>query len=220
MRPITSFTLHALLAAALTAFAATSAAAGKFDAYLELGGIRGETEVHKDQRRQHIELLSYSFGSAQGVAKVEGFTVKQGVKPYKLDRVFVKSWSTSGDAGTSPPPLGGGVRVASGDVNDATVGADEKLAVGTGQTETGQATGKRVHKPLNAQIHYDAGSVTLSGRFPACRVGAAYDSAAIGHGNGRYEMSDVVVTSCATESMSLNFAKVKVRGWDPEKKEE
>ena len=220
MRPITNFTLHAILAAALTAFAATSAAAGKFDAYLELGSIRGETEVHKDRKGEQLELLSYSFGDAQGESKVDSFTVKQGVKPYKLDRVFVKSWSTSGDAGTSRPPISGGVRVASGDVNDSPVGANEKLTVGSGRTESGQATGKRVHKPLSAQTYYDAGSVTLSGRFPACRVGAAYNSAAIGHGNGRYEMSDVVVTNCATESISLNFAKVKVRGWDPEKKEE
>ncbi len=47
MRPIANFTLHALLAAALTAFAATSAAAGS----ITIGGIRwvasGELVEHQ-----------------------------------------------------------------------------------------------------------------------------------------------------------------------------
>jgi hypothetical protein len=218
MRPIANFTIHAILAAALAALAASSAAAGQFDAFLELGSIRGETEAHKDQRSQHIELLSYSFGESR-VSKVDGFTVKQGVKPYKLDRVFVKSWSTSGDAGSSPPPYRGGVSVASGDVNNAPVGGSETMTIGSGRAENAQATGKRMHKPLRAQMYYEAGSVTLSGRFPACRVGAAYPSAAIGHGNERYEMQDVIVSTCSPDSMSLNFKKVTVRGWNPETKE-
>ena len=217
MRSIAKFTLQVALA---TAFAASSAAAGSFDAFLELGSIRGETEAHRDQRSQHIELLSYSFGEAKHVAKVDGFTVKQGVRPYKLDPVFVKSWSTSGDAGTSPPPFRGGVRVASGDVNNAPVGGSETMTLGAGRTETAQATGKRQHMPIRARMYYDAGGVTIGGRFPACRVGAAFDSAAIGHGSERYEMKDVVITNCAADSMSLNFKKVTVRGWDPEKKEQ
>jgi hypothetical protein len=197
MRPIANFTLHAILAAALAAFAATSAAAGSFDAFLELGSIRGETEAHQDQRSQHIELLSYSFGASR-VSKIDGFTVKQGVKPYKLDRVFVKSWSTSGDADS---------------------GRRLDVAAVDGQPAAGQATGKRMHKPLRMRMVYDGGSVTLSGRFPFCRVGTAYDSVAIGHGNERYEMQDVTVTACSSESMSLNFKKVTVRGWNPETKE-
>ena len=149
MRPIANFTLHAILAAALAALAATSAAVGRFDAWLELGDIRGETEARKDSRDQHIELLSYSFGASR-VAKVDGFTVKQGVKPYKLDRVFVNSWSTSGDAGA--PPRGAGLNEmamddTAGKEKDA-VGASETLTVGAGRTETGQATGKRTHKPI------------------------------------------------------------------------
>jgi hypothetical protein len=56
MRPIANFTLHALLAAALAALAATSAAASKFDAWLEIGSIRGETEDRNSDRGGHIEL--------------------------------------------------------------------------------------------------------------------------------------------------------------------
>ena len=67
---------------------------------------------------------------------------------------------------------------------------------------------------------YDAGSVTLTGAFPSCYVGAAYDGAAIGQGGQRYEMQDVKVAACAPGSMSLTFKKVTVRGWDPKKKEQ
>lgn len=219
MRPIANFTLHAILAAALAALAATSAAAGRFDAWLELGDIRGETEAHKDSRDQHIDLLSYSFGTSR-VSKVDSFTVKQGVKPYQPDRVFVKSWSTSGDAA---PPRGAGLNEMAMDdtagKEKGPVGASETLTVGAGRTETAQATGKRTHKPLRIRMYYDAGSVTLSGRFPACRVGAAYPAASIGHGDELYEMQDVTVAACSPEGMSLNFKKVTVRGWNPETKE-
>jgi len=239
MRPIANFTLHAILAAALAAFAATGAAASKFDAWLELGDIRGETEAHKDQRNQHIELLSYSFGASQ-VLGGRVVTVADAIKALEesrrrsdasagrgasnevsmddtagrekmqpgggsasgvgVKRVFVKSWSTSGDAGRFP---GRGVDIAAID----------------GQGASGQATGKRTHNPLRARMYYDEGSVTLAGRFPACRVGAAYPSAAIGHGTERYDMQDVTVTACSPEGMSLNFKKVTVRGWNPETKE-
>jgi hypothetical protein len=187
MRPIANFTLHAILAAALAALAATSAAAGQFDAFLELGGIRGEADATRDRPSQHIELLSYSFGTSR-VSKVDAFAVKQGVKPYKPDRVFVKSWSTGGVAA---PPRGAGLN---GMAMDDTAGKEK-------------------------DGYYDAGSVTLSGRFPACRVGAAYPAASIGHGDQLYEMQDVTVAACSSEGMSLNFKKVTVRGWNPETKE-
>lgn len=179
MRPVANFTLHAILAAALAALAATSAAAGQSDAFLELGSIQGEAEAHQSSQKGHIELLSYSFGESSA-SKVDGFTVKQGVKPRQpaLRRLFVKSWSTSGDA-----------------------------------------SAERTHKPLRVRMEYDRGSVTLNGRFPACRVGAAYPTATIGQGDERYEMQDVTVAACSPDGMSLNFKKVTVRGWDPEKKE-
>ena len=68
-------------------------------------------------------------------------------------------------------------------------------------------------------MEYDGGSVTLKGRFPACRVGTAYPNVAIGHGGERYDIQDATVTACSPDGMSLNFKKVTVRGWDPEKKE-
>ena len=232
MRPIANFTIHAILAAALAALAATSAAAGPArvvsgEVFVKLPGAAASGDGH-------IEITSYSFGASR-VSKVDGFSVKQGVERHRSDAsagkgasneismddsaghekmqpgggsasgigvkpVFVKSWSTSGDAGSFP---GRGLDIATVD----------------GQSASGQATGKRMHKPLRMRMAYDAGSVTLSGRFPGCRVGAAYPTAAIGHGDELYELQDVTVADCSSEGMSLNFKKVTVRGWDPEKKE-
>ncbi len=127
--------------------------------------------------------------------------------------VFVKSWSTSGDA--DRPPRGGRNEM----MMDDSAGKEQSSSGVSGRDWISRASTAR-SSPSAAGRTYDGGSVTLSGRFPACRVGAAYDRAAIGHGHERYEMSDLVVTGCARESMSLNFAKVKVRGWNPEKKEE
>jgi type VI protein secretion system component Hcp len=65
MRPITSFARHALAAAVLTAFAATSAAAADF--YLKLGDIKGESAAKSAQDKK-IEVESWSFGATQPVA--------------------------------------------------------------------------------------------------------------------------------------------------------
>jgi len=62
--------------------------------------------------------FTITLHDAASVAKVDSLTVKQSVKPYvhyKLDRVFVKSWSTS--AGAAPIHYPGGVTVASADVS-------------------------------------------------------------------------------------------------------
>lgn len=211
MRPIANFTFHAILAAALAALAASSAAASQFDAFLELGSIRGETEAHKDQRSQHIELLSYSFGESRGSGVV---TVADAI------RVLNESRSSSdASAGKGASNERGKMQPGGGSASGAGV---KRVFVKSWSTsgDATQATGQRTHKPLRMRMVYDAGSVTLSGRFPACRVGAAYDNAAIGQGAERYEMQDVTVAACSPDSMSLNFKKVTVRGWDPEKKEE
>jgi type VI secretion system secreted protein Hcp len=105
---------------------------------------------------------------------------------------------------------------------------------------------RAVEAPIAAPL--DRGSVRVKVKFPwlACRVGAAFPDAVLQNDAGRYELKDVVITSCAVsgsggggdrpmESLSLNYAKiqwvtvpapdpkakkVRVRGWDPEKKEE
>ena len=167
MSPAGNFTLHAILAACLAALAASSAAAGKpvidneGHAYLTIHLMGGNGAGNGQQ----LEVVSYQWGAAPSALK--------------LDRNYVKSWSTSGDA-----------------------------------------SAERTHKPLRMRMEYDGGNVTLNGRFPTCRVGAAFPAATVGQGDERYEMRDVTVASCSPESMSLSFKKVTVRGWNPEKKED
>jgi hypothetical protein len=55
-----------------------------------------------------------------------------------------------------------------------------------------------------------------------CTVGARYAGAQFASGGMsglRYELSDVVISNCSPGVVELRYAKVTVRGWDPEKKE-
>ena len=143
-------------------------------------------------------------------------------------------------------PLVGGVRVASGDVNDSPpggritgvatdppdpnarghsmLGASEKVTVGGSQTEA-QATGKRQHMPLRTRMYYDTpqgtgpGTLVVKGSVPGCAVGKRYAGMQFASGNKRYELKDAVISNCAPGVVELRYAKVTVRGWDPEKKE-
>ena len=67
----------------------------------------------------------------------------------------------------------------------------------------------------------DQGSVWIRVATPwtACRAGTRYPAIELGDGKASYQLSDVVVTSCAAGGASLSYAKVKVRAWDPERKE-
>lgn len=113
------------------------------------------------------------------------------------------------------------------------VGANETLTVGSARTETasGQAAGKRQHKPLTITKEWggaspailqppDKGSLTVNGSFPNCTVGARYPAADLASASRRYELKDVVVSGCAAGSMSLKYDKVTVRGWDPQPKQQ
>jgi hypothetical protein len=51
------------------------------------------------------------------------------------------------------------------------------------------------------------------------RVGRRYAGAQFAAGEMRYELTDVIISNCADNSVGLNYGKVKVRGWDPSKKE-
>lgn len=80
---------------------------------------------------------------------------------------------------------------------------------------SGLATGKRQHWPVNLRT-----SVTLVGNFPQCVVGAAYDRATVQLKGMRYQLSDVVITSCAaapggpsglpTLSLTMSYLKRKL----------
>ncbi len=84
-----------------------------------------------------------------------------------------------------PPARTGGVRVAGGDI-------DGNSAPAAGLTKVGP------------------GTLVLSGAMAGCRVGARYPAAEVRQGAaGRLiKLEGVVVRSCASESFSLNYAKV------------
>ena len=203
MRPIANFTLHAILAAALAALAATSAAAGKSDAWVSFGNIQSETDAQADSRSQHIDLLSYSFGARAS-------TVADAIKAIDEARRTSDASAGKGASNEREKMQPGGSSAS---------GAGVRRVFVKSWSTSGDASAARTHKPLRVRMEYDGGSVTLKGRFPACRVGTAYPNVAIGHGGERYDIQDATVTACSPDGMSLNFKKVTVRGWDPEKKE-
>lgn len=132
-------------------------------------------------------------------------------------------------------PLVGGVRVASGDVNDSgspgritgvaadppdpnarghsMLGASDRVTVGGSQTEA-QATGKRQHMPLRARAYYDTpqgtgpGVLKVKARFPGCTVGARYAGMQFAGGGQTYRLRDVRVASCGTSANTHELQEV------------
>jgi hypothetical protein len=88
------------------------------------------------------------------------------------------------------------------------------------------AAEKRQHGwvTVSAPVASDAaagGAVRVKVKFPwlDCKLGAAFPDAVLQNDAGRYEFENVLISGCAPDSVTLQYAKVKVRGWDPEKKE-
>lgn len=81
---------------------------------------------------------------------------------------------------------------------------------------------KRQHGWITVSQPLDRGSVRVKVKFPwlECRVGAAFPDAVLQNAAGRYELEQVLVAGCAPNGVALNYAKVKVRGWDPATKQE
>ena len=88
-------------------------------------------------------------------------------------------------------------------------------------TASGMPAGKRQHGWNTVSKPLDRGSVRVKVKFPwlECRVGAAFPDAVLQNSAGRFELKDAIITGCAPDSVALDYAKVKVRAWDPAKKE-
>ena len=82
------------------------------------------------------------------------------------------------------------------------LGASDKVTAGGSQTESGQATGKRQHKPLRARIYYDQpqgtgpGILSVKASLPGCTVGRRYGGMQFAGGGKTYRLRDVRVESC------------------------
>jgi hypothetical protein len=80
---------------------------------------------------------------------------------------------------------------------------------------------KRQHGWVTVAKPLDRGAVRVKVKFPwlDCKVGAAFPDAVLQNDAGRYEFKDALISGCAPDSVTLDYAKVVVRGWDPEKKQ-
>lgn len=91
---------------------------------------------------------------------------------------------------------------------------------------------KRQHGWVTVSKPLERGAVRVKVKFPwaGCAVGDRYPAITLGDRAQSYQLRDVTVASCGSaaegpeESITFVYgklgSKVKVRGWDPEKKEE
>ena len=86
-----------------------------------------------------------------------------------------------------------------------------------GDSTSGMPTGKRQHGWVRINQPLDQGNMRIKVKFPwiDCRVGAAYADAVVEDAAGRVELQDVIIADCAADAVELNYAKVKVRAWNP-----
>ena len=189
-------TLRALTlaaAATLATFAATPASAA-LNAFLKIGGTPAPTtSAARAGHKDWIEVTSWSWGTSNAR----------------------KGWDGSIKGRASAEKYG----AVSGAHRDEGVAHD---VVSPRDTASGMPTGKRQHGWMPVAQTLDRGSVRVKVRFPwlDCRVGATFPDATLDDAAGRNSFSEVTVTRCDNDAVTLSYAKVTVRGWDPAKKEE
>lgn len=140
------------------------------------------------------------------LSKVEGGELVARSGPGKHIEILSWSWGSTMAIGEN------GTGVASTAKYGAVAGAhrDDSLAE------------KRQHGWVAVATPLDRGAVRVKVKFPwlECKVGATFPDAMLQNDAGRYEFKDAIITGCAPDGVSLNYAKVIVRGWNPEKKED
>jgi hypothetical protein len=110
-----------------------------------------------------------------------------------------------------PPPRDGGL------------GSESELTSASSQTGPRQSSGRYLDlrpRPLDS----GPGTLVVQGAFPGCTVGKRYAGMQFASGGMRYELKDVVISNCPTaagpkEEITFVYGTVKVKGWDPKKKE-
>ena len=195
MRPMTSFTLHAILATAIAAFATASAAAAP--AYMRFEPIKGDINAKEDHRDQ-IEILSYSWGSPQSagrVSKVDALPVKQNVKPADGARGGNVEYEWKVEEGESAPPRPAGDMTLKG----SKIG--ENSAAGTGG---GHGSGKVSTHDISTTSAKPAAKgtvwVRVASPWAGCRVGARYPSITLSAGAKSHILHDVSVANCGNSA--------------------
>ena len=216
---------------AICAFAAAAAAGasaqpetrtytgGRF--MLDIGGEPGLIGSAESGAPQHrIEIESWSWGAAQ--AGASGAVLGRGApiqSAIPMPEVVAPRDIASGQASGKRKGWDGSVKGNS--VSTAKFGA---IAGAHRDESLGKPAARTAPPP-------SPGSLTVDGRFPGCTVGKQYANAVLQLGGARYTLADVQITSCPAatatvggprtpDSLSLNYKKVTVRGWDPATKQE
>ncbi len=173
------------------------------------------TAVAHDLRTNVIARTAPPMASASGrgldIARVDGEIVSPSAAGGDPDRPIV--------AGRVPNPAA------------TRIGANETITVGGARTETafGQRrlpAGSKLTVRVSTPLAKGSVWVRVASPWAACRVGARYPSLQLADSAQSYTLEDVTVASCGdaddrpTEEVAFYYNKVRVRGWDPEKKEE
>ncbi len=216
--------------------AAAPAVAASTDYLLKLGGVDGESSKDKGHKEQ-IEIQSFSWGASR-VDNGQADALTDGLLIIRYMNAPAASGAAGGGGGAGGMGAGkvsmqdlsvmrGPRQTTSTDGSQSATGA-EKFGAVAGMhrdSSSGQATGKRQHKPIRARGYYDsaaplaAGSLTIAGTFPGCTVGTRYPSLTLAGRGKRYTLQDAIITSCARgtfegeaapiEEVSFNYAKIQ-----------
>ena len=105
------------------------------------------------------------------------------------------------------------------------LGASDRVTTGAAQAPDGGQYDALTDGLLLIRYAHDAppagpGVLVIRGSFPGCTAGKRYGGAQFASSSMRYELKDVVIANCAVNGMSLDYAKVTVRGWDPQPKKQ
>jgi hypothetical protein len=161
-------------------------------------GIDGGGQA--DALTDGLLVIRYAHDApAAKVNKVEALTIKQkvveGAAPRANDRLRnagpKDGWKAEG-----------GVTVAAGDVT------------GDGAAASGQATGKRQHRPIRLRTYaapLPRGSllIRLAQPWPACSVGDRFNGAYLTIGaSHRYRLDGATVVGCSDRAVAINYATV------------
>ena len=201
-----------------------SRAIGAVSGLLLASALSASTAAAGDETRSYTGGRFFmDIGGQRGlIGSVEGDGPRQ-------QRIEIESWSW-GAADAAQHRAGGSNQISMDDTAGKEKLGDPDRPVIAGSVPTppasGEATGKRQPMPIRARTTYDKpqdeGSVWIRVSTPwaACRVGARYPSLSLGSGAKTYLLEDVTVASCGGGEVAVAYKKVKVRAWNPTKKEE